>query len=208
MALTRVALLFVALSAGSALASASPSHGKPALTVRLHLEFDRSIVSSVIEKIAKDEASAIWKVYGVDLVWTDQGGRPAVSLDAIVERDHRHAAPDGAPMVLGHTTVAASSPAQPIHVSFDAVNALLGQQYGETRLVQQREIATALGRVLAHEIGHILLGAPAYHDPAGLMRTTLPAADLTQAPRSRFRLTEFSVARLRARIVLLSASTS
>jgi len=68
---------------------------------------------------------------------------------------------------------------------------------------QERGSATGLGRVLAHEIGHVLLGVPAYHDPDGLMRTTFVAEDFEGA-RSRFQLMEQSVVRLRARIASLS----
>jgi len=187
------------LSATPLFASSSPPDR---LAVRVHLEFDPSIESSTIRKVAQHEAADIWKRYGIDLQWTDRGGRPDLSLDAVVERDHVD--PD-ASLVLGHTSVSldASGPA-PIHISFDAVNSLLRSQHGRASMPLDHEVALALGRVLAHEVGHILLGSPAYHDPAGLMRTTFLPADLVWGPPVSFRLTERSVERLRDRMASLA----
>jgi hypothetical protein len=70
--------------------------------------------------------------------------------------------------------------------------------------LHEHAVALALGRVLAHELGHVLLGSPAYHDQDGLMRATFLSNDLARPERSRFRLTDRSVARLRARITSLS----
>ena len=188
----------------SASSSSSLVHADT-LAVNVNLEFDPSITSSAIKAIAKDEAAAIWRVYGVDILWTDRRSDGAMSLDAIVERDHEHVDVDGSRLVLGRTTIALNTAAQaPIHISFDAINALVERRYAANVWRQERESGTGLGRVLAHEIGHVLLGAPAYHDPDGLMRTTFVANDFVWGQRSRFQLTEQSAARLRARIASLS----
>jgi hypothetical protein len=200
---TRVVLLIVTLSVTPLFASSSATTD-PVLTVRVHLQCDSSITSGTIEKLAAEEAAAIWSVYGVELQWTTRDGRrPAMALDAIVEREN--ADPD-APLVLGHTRITPAPAAQgPIHVSFDAVSRLLRRERGAGSLPQEREIAIALGRVLAHELGHVLLGLPAYHDPAGLMRTTFRAADLIWGRPSSFRLTERSIDRLRVRIAAITS---
>ena len=203
MDLTRAALVF-ALSL-PALSAATPSEGATRLAVRVRLEFDRSITSGMIKKTAMDEAAAIWKVYGVDLLWADCDVRPGLSLDAIVERDHDRSLDHRAALVLGWTTVGATQPSQPIRMSFDALNSLI-ERSERSGWLQERDLATALGRVLAHEIGHILLGAPAYHDRVGLMRTTIAAADLARCPRSCFRLTDQSVTRLHARMASYNAA--
>jgi hypothetical protein len=203
---TRVVLLVIVLSVTPLFASSSAPKAY-VLTVRVRLQCDPSITSGAIEKIATQEAAAIWSVYGVDLQWTTWGGRQAaLAVDAIVERGN--ADPD-APLVLGHTSIAPDRAAQgPIHISFDAVSRLLHRERGAASLPQEREIGIALGRVLAHELGHVLLGLPAYHDPAGLMRTTFRAADLMWGRPSKFRLTERSVNRLRDRITSLSGTES
>jgi hypothetical protein len=64
------------------------------------------------------------------------------------------------------------------------------------------------GRVLAHELGHVLLGSPGYHDPAGLMKARFMADDLVRLERSRFRLADSSIVRLRDRIATLSEGES
>ena len=197
------AVLVVALFLPARSAPAS-SEGRATLAVHVRLEFDRSITSGLIKTTAMDEAAAIWKMYGVELLWVDCDVRPGLFLDAVVERDRDRSLNHREALVLGSTTVAAGQPLQQIRVSFDALGSLIGRSDREGWL-QERDLATALGRVLAHEIGHILLGAPAYHDPAGLMRATIPAADLARCPRSCFRLTPQSATRLQRRKAFYNA---
>ena len=72
-----------------------------------------------------------------------------------------------------------------------------------TPLVHDYVLAVGLGRVLAHEIGHVLLGMPAFHDSAGLMRPrSCPMISARPEPAG-FRLAPRSVSRLRARIAAL-----
>jgi hypothetical protein len=181
----------------------APTMPRAELTIRVNLAFDRSISSNAIKLAAREEAAAIWKEYGVDLAFDDRHTPPSLSLDVIVERD-RHVTAQLV-QVLGRTTVfaAAATPA-PIRISFDAVDSLLERRQGANPLLHDYVLAMGLGRVLAHELGHVLLGFPTYHDDAGLMRTTFVATDLARADRSAFRLAERSVARLRARMAAWS----
>jgi len=96
----------------------------------------------------------------------------------------------------------------PVRISFDAVTALLDNHRGSTQLIHDYSLAAALGRVVAHEIGHVLLGSPAYHDNDGLMRTTFFPDDLARPERSRFLLAQHSVMRLRERIAELTVMPS
>ncbi len=177
------------------------------LAVRIHLTFDAAISSHEIKAAARREAAAIWTTYGVDLLFTGSDVSAALSLDAVVARDA--VAPYGTPPVLGHTSIAPESASQaPIRISFEAIDALLEHRHGGNPLMHDYVLAIALGRVLAHEIGHILLGAPAYHDANGLMRTTFQADDLARPERSRFLLAEHSVGRLRSRIASLAEAAA
>jgi len=106
--------------------------------------------------------------------------------------------------VLGRAFVTLGEPSgRPIRVSFEATETLLAHRTSSAtssvRIVHDRELARALGRVLAHEIGHVLLGAP-YHDEVGLMRPTFYPNELVDPDRARFRLTCFGIDRLTNRI--------
>jgi hypothetical protein len=61
--------------------------------------------------------------------------------------------------------------------------------------LQQHLSAQALGRVVAHELGHFLLGTNT-HTPEGLMRVHYRPEDLVDSSDRRFRLTPEDVARL------------
>jgi hypothetical protein len=195
--------LFAALWMCAPSAPAGPP--ADALAVHMHIEFDRSISSHTIKRLTTTEATAIWREYGVELQWNDGGAEPALCLAAVVERYHQSVKLDRAP-VLGRTTIGREPPAhEPIRISLDALDAVLDQQSAEHLPLRDREVATALGRVLAHEVGHVLLGSPGYHDREGLMRAMIPTDDLVRMDRSRLRLMNRSVVRLRARIASLAA---
>ena len=78
-----------------------------------------------------------------------------------------------------------------------------GDQHGVTEPAEQSLGALTLGRVLAHELGHVLLGSPGYHGPEGLMKATFMADDLVRLERSRFRLADRSIVRLQERLAAL-----
>jgi hypothetical protein len=177
------------------------------LAVHVNVSFDESITSHAIKAAAMEEAATIWKIYGVDLQYTEPSADTTLSLDVFVERTPPPMKYTGEPAILGHTMIASGpglAAQAPLRISYDAVTALLDSQHSANPLLHDYAIAAALGRVVAHEIGHVLLGAPAYHDAEGLMRTTFFPEDLARPERSRFLLTHRSVVRLRSRIAVIS----
>jgi hypothetical protein len=90
---------------------------------------------------------------------------------------------------------------RPIRVSLDATASVLATR--SVPRVSDRDLARALSRVLAHEIGHVLLGAP-YHDQAGLMRAVFLPEELADPDRRPFRLTCNGIARLGSRLRALT----
>lgn len=176
--------------------------------VGIRLRVDRSVTSRRLTDRLKTETEAIWEPYGIRLKWTDAGvSEPAantVVLDASVERQFEEPEQVEWQTVLGRAVVNPEALNwRPIRVSFDAIERVLALRtrgdVSGARLVFDLELARALGRVLAHEIGHVLLGAP-YHDPAGLMRRTFRPDELAEPDRTPFRMTCSGVERLRSRL--------
>src|SRR4051812_33377020 len=162
---------------------AAPTPPSEPLTVRINLAFHRSVTATAIKLAAAEEAAAIWAPYGVDLQFDDRGAPPLVSLDVMVERAGRRSTE--LLQVLGRTIVAPPPAEQaPVRISYDAVDSLLAHRHGANPLLHDYILAIGLGRVLAHEIGHVLLGVPTYHEEVGLMRTTFLSDDLARPDRT------------------------
>ena len=180
-----------------------------AIDIRLHV--DPSLASRRITDRLKSETEAIWEPYGVRLEWTDDAADPGsaassngLSLDARLERQFEPRLRMKWPPVLGRVEVSPdASNWRSIRLSADATESVLARRTtgrpAMAGIVLNTELARALGRVLAHEIGHVLLGAP-YHEPAGLMRASLQAEELRESDRTPFRLTCSSVDRLSGRL--------
>jgi hypothetical protein len=174
-----------------------------AITVGVNVTFNRAATSSRMMLRVKDEAQAIWSPYGVAFRWPDdRSGGITLHLDAIVDRggaDHDDDA--HSQLELGHTTLDCSGIARgPIRISMRAIERSVGAMLPLEPALRDRQLAIAIGRVLAHEIGHALLGAPAYHDAEGLMRSSFRSVDLARFDRRNFMLSARSVGRLRARV--------
>ena len=184
-----------------------PLHSWERDTLRVHLaiEFDRTITSNVVKKVVRNEAAAIWDPYGVELLWSDrESDDAALRLGVVIARHQPDAGLDGSPAVLGCARVNRSGiVGGPILISLDAIEKLLRQRPSDP-VLHDLELGRALGRVLAHELGHVLLGGPTYHDPTGLMRARLVVDDLARFDRASLRLPDASVTRLHARISRVS----
>ena len=195
-----------AVAAPPGASSVAARAGEP-VTVAVSLHIDRSIKSRRIREGLKDEAASLWRPYGIRLEWREAAASDAafhgVTLSASLDRDRERAQNLEWRPILGHVEVRPDMPRRrSVHVSFDAVEAVLALRTNVglalKGIVLERDLAVALGRVLAHEIGHVLLGPP-YHDPAGLMRASIPPNELAQAVRTPFHLTCSGVERLRRR---------
>jgi peptidoglycan/xylan/chitin deacetylase (PgdA/CDA1 family) len=142
------------------------------LTIAVHMTHG---MSNAIAKDALREASAIWKLGGVTLDWhaTSEppggGGRSTVN----VTFDDAPGSVAGQDVPLGWVTLdAAGVPEGTIFLS--RKNALrLAETIDEYRerplKFKERLVARALGRALAHELGHYLTGSKE-HTVSGLMK--------------------------------------
>ena len=190
--------IIIGALACSALLAAAPAHAESQrLTVRLHVCFDRSIEHNLRSRV-EAEASKIWIEYGVHLLFADSDEPADLDLDVAVTMAGQHHEDDLHRSVLGTTKVAPDETAPDnIRIAFDEVGALLKPlvDYG---LMREIRTADAVGRVLAHEVGHVLLGA--HHDSSGLMRAVFIPRELAWPERAPFRLADAGVERLRTRI--------
>jgi hypothetical protein len=196
---------FVLMMIGVLASAPVPADGEAAFDIQIHLQIDRSIAPKLRLADLQDEAEQIWRPYGVRITWPDSRCQAetfplTVALGWQMERP---AVPDG-PMVLGRAFVEPNHPPmRPIRVSFQATEQMLAlRPHAWTSIpgrVYERELARALGRVLAHEIGHVLLAFRA-HEPTGLMREIFTPDQLARPDRSPFALTANSMGRLRSRI--------
>lgn len=195
---TRLVLVTVAATLLSTRADAG-------ICVDVDLHFAGPARSHDLAATLEQEATAIWAPYGVDLHWQSLAcAVEDASFDVLIEDRPSHALTDRP--VLGHTQVQLSRVDRvPIVIDSDATEkALAALTMGELATLVGRpyvgpqEMGRALGRILSHEIGHVLLGMPS-HQRQGLMRPSFQAADMVRPTRWQYSLSPIEVARLRHR---------
>jgi len=171
----------------------------------LRLIFDTShVLTPVTKTMALAEASRIWRRYDV-LLDDDGDGQCAASTPAAVrvtiDVGHDSQSPDAG---LGTIQFAADGrPESVIVLNFDAVARIatsapvMGVHPALWPVGLRNEIvARALGRALAHEVGHYLLRSP-HHTKTGLMRARHNGSTLGDPSDRAFALSESERARLR-----------
>src|SRR5262245_31651693 len=205
----RVLAVLTALSSAAGTAAAAPS-----FAIAVH--FSPSERSAPLVRAMTEEVSAIWGPYGVNFVWSagrDDGDSAGTDGSFVVVIQRGRQPNKSGPAVLGFTQLTSGSVDRaPVIVDRDAVEQTLDSLHsdrvsaitGHQRLMS-REIGRALGRVLAHEIGHVLLAQRA-HQPQGLMRASYVADDLAALRRDSFTLSTNEIERLRARCEALRDS--
>lgn len=161
-----------------------------------------------------EEADRIWRPRGVSIVGVDtskvghQDVRITLTFGSLAAAVHPSAGRRG-----GGTSGLGSiwfdeegAPGDSVVVDEDAVAArLAGVKLNNRPLadwppsVFDQMMTRALGRVLAHEIGHYLLRSKA-HQASGLMRAAFSGDDLAAWARTRFVLDSGTLPRLRANL--------
>src|SRR5262245_15298503 len=199
--------VLAALSVLSSAASTAAAEPPFAIVVR----FSPMEKSALLVRAMTREASAVWAPYGVQFVWSaDRAGSESVGIDGsfvvVIQRGRRGAQDKSGHHVLGLThLISGSIDGAPIIIDRDAVEQSLESLHSDRVLaitghyrLESSEIGRALGRVLAHEIGHVLL-AQSMHQPQGLMRASYEAEDLAALRRDSFTLSTNEIERLHAR---------
>lgn len=197
----RILALLCALvcAAGPIRAAAPPAPS----SIRLHLKLEahESIPASV-RNDAIVEAARIWAPYGVLLDATEGAGctPPQAALQVVFDPEPAADEEEGSLGVLRFGSDGV--PASLTTVHYDAVSRLVSSQpvmgvdpsHWPVRLHNEL-LARALGRTLAHEVGHFLLRWP-HHTEAGLMQREYRASTLVDPDPTAFALTAVDRARL------------
>jgi G:T-mismatch repair DNA endonuclease (very short patch repair protein) len=132
----------------------------------------------------------------VTLVVQDRPARSVVRGCSRNLHDHR----------LGHTHLRARRVTLWTEQVRRAVHGDWDRDPNDVPRVDERAYARALGRVLAHELGHLFLSLNGHHD-GGLMRSSFSHRSLTAHGGKAFRLSTRDLERIRAVVVRLLART-
>ena len=185
-----------AIASVIALPPASP-HAQARYTLVLPIQieqpsdpFSRSEWTHVVAQVV-----GIWKPYGVDICSPAYTGERCPTASVPVHVRVGDQSPRPAPGTIGWVEFFEDGRADNvIHVSLEgARRALAAGMIGAHRLilepapVRDRFLRHSLGRTIAHELGHYLLGTKA-HTSRGLMREVFPVTDLLEASLARFTL--------------------
>jgi hypothetical protein len=175
------------------------------ICVNVALHFASPAPSRTLVETLEHESTAIWAPYDVQVRWHS----PACAVeDASFEvRVERHLPrTSGSRLVLGTTRLQLINIDHvPVVIDYDAIETTLGSLTIDQLAtvvghwpVGPKELGRALGRVVAHEIGHVLLGL-SNHQRQGLMRPAFEPIGLVFPTRWQYSLSPLEVARLRRR---------
>jgi hypothetical protein len=178
----------------------------------LRLVFDAErVVGPAMRANAINEAARIWGRYDVSLVTEDDGRCVAANVAPLVVTIDVGHDPESGDAGLGAIRFSSDgTPASSVALNFDAVARIatsapvMGLHPALWPAALRDEvIARALGRALAHEIGHYLLRSP-HHANSGLMQARQNGSRLGNPNGRPFALTQPD--RDRLRLVLAAAS--
>jgi len=166
--------------------------------LHVNLVVDRGTVSQRTADAAIAEAREIWSRYGVDVQSGDCVS--AGSAAALKVRFGDHHGSDTDEGSIGSIEFAKNTPLPNVSLYAGDVHDLIEATLGaDTRawpeIVRANTEGRALGRALAHEIGHYLLRTRD-HARSGLMRARQPIPTLIDRDRRRFSLSPPELARL------------
>jgi hypothetical protein len=178
--LTMIAMCLIALRLVAVDASARP--------IAVTVIAPRDVTDSLVDRICA-EAEAIWAPAGVALEWDRDASNDEAHRRRLSPIDDRQApaAGDGA---LRLDTFD-NGPAPFIHLSRASAEGLFRDTpslSGAPMITHETLIGRALGRALAHELGHYLLRSKA-HTRRGLMRKNWTSSQTFALSRDGFELT-------------------
>jgi hypothetical protein len=195
-----------ALFASILLAAPAPAASSSAIPPMIvNVTTDAADLSPALMKRILAETDAIWRPNGVTFVWrraarvvvpyarASETGPYVPNTLRVTIGESRGVARD-ASVPLGWILFDVTEPQQEIYLSHANAVTMMDQARGVVGImaqmpIAQREVllARAMGRALAHELGHYLL-ASKLHTRRGLMKATLTAVELFMPDEGPFRI--------------------
>ena len=203
-------LITFSLAVASTLVAATALTARPLVTTPPFV-VGVTVVSDIPPAMAARilrEAGEIWRAAGVDIVWQRSTGTVAAKPSVRITIGNWAGAGmrEDKSMPLGWIVFTDGEPEHEIYVSYTNAALLLDASRGNIspsnqmpRAERETLLARALGRAMAHELGHFLLGSSA-HSAHGLMRAKRTATDFFSPDRSRFDLEPREKASVAARL--------
>jgi len=203
-------MMLIATTAVFALVASTAFAAAPAATTTatippmiVNVSIAAADVSPDLIKRALAETASLWRSSGVTFVWQRAPRVAAASSVAgpylpnamhLIIGNDRGVGRDGKRPLGWILFDAVDAPQQEIYLSYANAMTMMEEARGVVGLAAempraQREIlvARAMGRALAHELGHYLL-ASKQHTPQGLMKAVLTATELFTTDTSALRL--------------------
>jgi hypothetical protein len=155
------------------------------------------------------EAADIWHAAGVDIVWQRHNVTVAAKPSVRVTIGNWRGAgmSEDKSMPLGWIVFTDGAPEHEIYVSYTNAVVLLDESRANIspsnqmpRAERDTMLGRAMGRAMAHELGHFLLASTA-HSARGLMRAKRTATEFFSTDRSRFAVEPRERASVTARLL-------
>jgi hypothetical protein len=163
-------------------------------------------ITDAVVAQAKAEIETIWQRYQVEIVWEPHWSPASgATIPDLFVQFVEGFAPTKTDHAIAWIPFAHGGPLPYVRVSRPAALRLLATKswFDDRNLtyaspeIQDMALGRILGRALAHEIGHFLIGAPG-HAKNGLMRAVIDPGTFTHPGRSYFKLERDDERRLRA----------
>jgi hypothetical protein len=187
--------------------------------VAIILTWTSATVQPAAERaIMLQEADAIWRTHGVAIVALapEQTAPPTADVRLVVtlDRTKRRLSPGRSQRLGAILFDHENLPATTLTIEVGAVEATIvrtrwgGRPFDQwPQAWRDRLVGRALGRVLAHEIGHYLL-ASRLHGTEGLMRAMFDGDELLRPGRRGFAVAARDLPRLRTRLAGLGPGSA
>ena len=175
-----------------------------AVALTINVSASPDIPSALVAR-ALDETDLIWRTAGFVFAWRQAPlDRTAATLHVVIGHNVRRVGEGG--LALGWIRFDETTPGQEIYISYADVEQLLNESPGivgakerVTRFEREVLLARAMGRALAHEMGHYLLSSK-QHTANGLMKAHRTATDFFGHDSRGFKLDAAQRSEITARL--------